>query len=186
MAADLKQRCSELYEACPDPALIEVPSMQFLMCDGTSPLGDENFQRTIEALNEVAITLRSEQKASGMDFQFMPVEGFYEIPDRWTLAIRVPAQITPDHVNRAKAEAAEKRDLSQLGSIRLEEFWEGQAVQAQHVGPYDDVSQVIEKIQAFIAEKGMISRGRLHELYMSDPARTPPAELLTILRQPCA
>lgn len=186
MAADLKQRCSELYEACPDPALIEVPSMQFLMCDGTSRPGDETYQRTIEALNEVAITLRSEQKASGMDFQIMPLEGFYQFPDRWTLAIRVPAQITPDHVNRAKAEAAQKRDLSRLGSIRLEEFWEGKAVQAEHVGPYDGVSPVIEKIQAFIAEKGMIPRGKHHELYMSDASRTPVEEMRTILRQPCA
>lgn len=186
MATDLRRGCNELYEACPDPEFIEVPSMNFLMSDGKSPIRGEKFQRAVEALNEVAETLRFEQKASGMDFQIMPLEGFYDCPTCWTLAIRVPAQITADHVNRAKAEAAEKKDLSQLGLMRLQEFWEGQAVQVLHVGPYDEEWRAIDKVQAFISEKGKVSRGRHHELYISDPLRTPPEDLRTIIRQPCA
>jgi hypothetical protein len=165
--------------------LIEVPAMHFLMADGTSDLGDQNFRDTIRALYAVAHTLRFEQKASGMDFEIMPLEGFFDVSRIWTLALRVPQQINADHVNRAKSEAAQKQDLSQLGLIRVQEYWEGTAAQALHIGPYDAESPTIEKIHAFIAEKGLVTRGRHHEIYLSDPEETPAQELRTLIRQPC-
>ena len=186
MTADLRKEHEEFYEAPPDPVMVEVPAMHFLMADGTSTPGGEDFGNTIRALYAVAETLRFEQKASGMDFQLMPLEGFFDDFGSWTLGIRVPAQVTADHVNRAKAEAAQKEDIAQLGQIRLQHFWEGEAVQAMHTGPYDAESPTIEKIHAFIGEKGMIPRGRHHEIYLSDPGETSPEELRTLLRRPCA
>ena len=55
-----------------------------------------------------------------------------------------------------------------------------------HVGPYAEERPTIEKLDAFIAERGLVARSRHHEIYLSDPDRTAPERLRTIIRQPVA
>ncbi|MDP2211790.1 MAG: GyrI-like domain-containing protein [Candidatus Aquicultor sp.] len=42
----------------------------------------------------------------------------------------------------------------------------------------------IERIHAFIDEHGYKRRGKHHEIYLSDPRRTAPEKLKTVIRQP--
>src|SRR5690606_1204110 len=54
-----------------------------------------------------------------------------------------------------------------------------------HVGPYDDEGPVLQRMHTeFIADAGLSLTGRHHEIYLSDPRRTDPSRLRTILRQP--
>lgn len=53
-----------------------------------------------------------------------------------------------------------------------------------HVGPYSAEGQTIEKIPNFIKENGYKSRGKHHEIYLSDPRKSTPEKMKTILRQP--
>jgi hypothetical protein len=196
MMTDLIAQRSDLYEPPENPVLVEVPRMRYLMADGSTEPGGAEFIRTVQALYAVASTLKYEQKASGMDFTIMPLEGFFDADDpeaflhdgpeewRWTLALRIPAQITPDHLNRAKVETADKEDAPTLGRIRLEDFEEGTAAQVMHIGGYDEERPTVEKLHAYIAEIGHVPRGRHHEIYLSDPSRVPMEEMRTIIRQP--
>ena len=59
-----------------------------------------------------------------------------------------------------------------------------QAAQILHVGPYSEVTPTIDRLHTFIKEQGLHLCGKHHEIYLSDPRRTAPEKLKTILRQP--
>jgi hypothetical protein len=92
--------------------------------------------------------------------------------------IEQPDEATPDRIDalaRGKATAIRPR---------LERFAEGRVAQILHVGPFADEPRTIEELHAFIAEQGLRATGRHHEIYLSDPRRTAPERLRTIVRQP--
>jgi len=68
--------------------------------------------------------------------------------------------------------------------MRFECFLEGLSAQIMHIGPYSAEGPTIEKLHAFIKKKGYELRGRHHEIYVSDPRRSKPERLKTIIRQP--
>jgi len=102
----------------------------------------------------------------------------------WTLMIMTPDWITPamfhDTVEQVRAKAP-----GRLDDVRLEVLSEGRGVQALHVGPYDDEAELLRRMhEEFIPGRGLRMTGKHHEIYLSDPRRTDPAKLRTILRQP--
>jgi DNA-binding transcriptional MerR regulator len=50
---------------------------------------------------------------------------------------------------------------------------------ATHVGPYDQISLTAHALLAWIGEQGHVARGELREVYISDPRRTAPDQLVT-------
>ncbi|GAA1811535.1 GyrI-like domain-containing protein [Nesterenkonia flava] len=85
-----------------------------------------------------------------------------------------------EQVRRKKAPAL-------LEEVRWELLLEGTAVQTLHIGPYDDEAEVLAAMhQKAIPARGLSMPGRHHEIYLSDPRRTVPQKLRTILRQPVA
>jgi hypothetical protein len=58
-------------------------------------------------------------------------------------------------------------------------------VQTLHLGPFDEEAAVLARMHdEFIAQNGLRMVGRHHEVYLSDPRKTAPEKLRTILRQP--
>jgi hypothetical protein len=58
-----------------------------------------------------------------------------------------------------------------------------------HVGAYADEGSTIARLHEFIHQHGFAfdgHRARHHEIYLSDPRRTAPERLRTIVRQPYA
>ena len=57
-----------------------------------------------------------------------------------------------------------------------------------HIGPYDNEPDTIRMMDKFAEENGYktdIKRGRYHhEIYLSDPRRTAPERLRTVVRHP--
>ena len=54
-----------------------------------------------------------------------------------------------------------------------------------HVGPDDDEGPTLARLHdEIMPAKGLTFAGRHHEIYLSDPRKTAPAKLKTILRQP--
>ncbi len=78
----------------------------------------------------------------------------------------------------------EKHNLPRLDEIRFEFYHEGTSVQMMHAGPYADEPPNIEKMHAFMVEQGLEPRLKHHEIYLKDPNRTKPENLLTVLRHP--
>lgn len=188
-----------LYRASPKtPLVLEVPPRSYLMVDGK---GDPNtvpaFRQAIEALYGLAYTTRFMLKKRGVEgVWIMPLEALWWTGDRgefrfvdksrfrWTAMISVPGVVTRAHVEEARRLLRERRDPALLTHVRLARLREGTSAQILHVGPYAGERPTIERLRAFIAAEGYRLAGKHHEIYLSDPRRSAPAKLRTIVRQP--
>lgn len=196
---DLKRELRELYTATRQPEVIEVPKLAFLMIDGH---GDPNtapeYAEAVQALYTVAYTAKFATKngPDGVDFTVMPLEGLWWTPDMstfstadksawdWTMMIAQPDHVTLEVAEQARAAAAAKKGFAAIDRVRYEHFTEGPAAQVLYFGPYANEGPTIQTLHEFIAEQGHSLAGKHHEIYLSDPRRSAPEKLKTIIRQP--
>jgi hypothetical protein len=164
--------------------------------------GDPNtsvvYLHAVAALYSLAYTLKFSLKKSpkAMDYGVMPLEGLWWADDpsafhrhdkaawKWTAMILQPDFIAKHDVDDALNAVRRKNDLAALDRIRLETLNEGTAAQTLYVGPYAEEGPTIEKIHELIRASGKELCGKHHEIYLSDPRRTAPEKLKTIIRQP--
>jgi len=196
---DFKKELKHLYRPSTKKfEVVDVPEMQFLMVDGHGdPNTAQEYRDAIEALYAVAYALKfASKKELGRDYVVPPSEGLWWAEDMvafmtsdksawdWTMMIMQPAWITPEMVAAAIEQTSKKKDLPALPRLRLETYHEGLAVQIMHIGPYDAEGPTIARMHAFIAENGYELAGKHHEIYLSDPRRTAPEKMKTVVRQP--
>ena len=198
---DMKKQLKELYAPPTHPVLVDVPPLRYLMVDGHVPEGakepgdDPAFAVAIGALYGASYTLKFQGKAAGRDHVVMPLEGlFWTGTDgrlerdarsmNWTLMIVQPEWVTEADVAAAHGKLADAGRWPDEAEVRLEVLREEGAAQVLHVGPYAAEPPTIEKLHAFIAEIGAVPAMKHHEIYLSDPNRTAPERLRTIIRQP--
>ena len=179
-------------------ALIDIPPQTFFAVDGA---GDPNtvpaYAEAVQALYACAYSLKFACKAQGCDFTVPPLEGLWWADDwsafrsrrkddwSWTMLIAVPPFAARDAALQAVAEALAKKGLAAIRKVRIEEIAEGQCAQALHVGSYDDEAGLLCRLHdEFLPAHGLRERGKHHEIYLSDPRRTAPEKLRTIVRQP--
>ena len=209
MAFDFKKEYKEFYLPKRTPELVSVPPMTFVAVRGE---GDPNveggaYKEAVGVLYAIAYTIKmskmGDHRIDGYyDFVVPPLEGFWWQPGmegvdfahkatfHWIAAIRLPDFVTPEEVSWAKEEAARKKGLDTTAAELLT-IEEGLCAQIMHLGPYDDEPATVALLDAFIAEQGLendmsdTEAGRHHhEIYLSDPRRTAPEKLKTVLRHP--
>jgi hypothetical protein len=100
------------------------------------------------------------------------------------MMIAQPGHITRDLVEAAIESARRAKPLRSIDLVRLESFTEGKAAQVLHLGPYAEEWPTISELHSFIDEQGFRPTGKHHEIYLSDPRRSEPSKLRTLLRQP--
>lgn len=196
---DLKKTLKPLYTAPAGRfATVDVPSMRFARVDGE---GDPNtapaYREAVEWLYGVSYAMKFASKTTlGKDYVVPPLEGLWWADDprsfvtrekvrwRWTMMILVPDFVTEEMFEQAVAKTGSKRgDFPP--SLRVEAYAEGLSLQTLHVGTYDDEGPVLARLHdEVMPEMSMTFNGPHHEIYLSDPRRTEPAKLKTILRQP--
>jgi len=196
---DFKRALKPLFDAPNDAFVaVEVPRLQFVKVDGA---GDPN---TAEACGSALAWLYgvsyvakfAAKSALSRDYVVPPLEGLWSADDpgsfvrrekdrwRWTMMI-----MAPDFIDRGLFEGAVAKTAAKLGgppaSLRLEAHVEGLSLQTLHRGSYDDEGPVLARLhREVMPEQGFTFNGPHHEIYLSDPRRTEPSRLRTILRQP--
>ena len=206
MPFDYKKEYKEFYLPKSAPQLVTLPPMQYLAVRGK---GDPNveggaYQQAIGLLYGVAYTLKMCRKAGYeidgyFDYVVPPLEGFWyqEGADGvdfvhkdafcWISVIRVPDFVSRADFDWAIAEASRKKkqDFSAVEFLTVDE---GLCVQMMHLGAYDDEPASVARMDAFLAQNGCandFSAERMHhEIYLSDPRKTPPEKRKTVLRHP--
>lgn len=196
---DFKKELKHLYGASvTEPAIIDVPRMNFLMVDGVGDPNAQEYQEALEALYAVSYSLKFMVKKGelAVDYGVLPLEGLWWVDDmsqfseenkeawKWTSMIMQPEYVNEELFNKAVEEVRKKKNPPALPSLRFESFHEGITVQLLHIGPYFTERANIERLHRFIEEKGHELRGKHHEIYMTDPRRMSPEKMRTILRQP--
>ena len=206
MAFDYKKAYKDLYLPPRKPHILDVPPMNFLAVRGT---GDPNaeggaYQAALGLLYGVAFTIKMSKLGSRaiegyFDYVVPPLEGLWWQGGRtgldlrhkealsWVSLLRLPEFATREVFQWAvqEAERNKKRDLS---SVTFFPYAEGLCVQCLHQGPYDSEPASLEAMDAFARENGyepdISETRRHHEIYLSDPRKSPPEKWKTVLRHP--
>ena len=78
-----------------------------------------------------------------------------------------------------------KRREMPIEKVRFEAFDEGLCVQIMHIGPYSTEPETMKKIETFVLKEGLKvgNGGKHHEIYLSDPRKSKPESMKTVLRQ---
>jgi hypothetical protein len=197
---DFKKDLAPLYAPKnTDWELIEVPAMNFVMVDGKGdPNTSADYSDAVAALYGVSYTIKFMSKQRlGKDYIVAPLEGLWWSDDpaafanaqkseyQWTMMIMQPDWITETLVSEAVTAAAAKKELPALSKVRFERYDEGRSLQLRHVGSYDDEAPKLKYLHAeFMPLHKLTFNGHHHEIYLSDPRKTPSSKLKTILRQP--
>jgi hypothetical protein len=181
------------------PELVEVPELRYLMIDGQGDPNSEAFAAAVRALYPVAYRVKfASRRELGRDHVVPPLEALWWADDmssfttardkarwHWTALIMTPQWIPAELVDEAAGRLLAGDPPDRLGDVRLGTLSEGTCVQALHVGPFDAEGPLLARIHGeFVPDHHLRMVGRHHEVYLSDPRRTAPERLRTLLRQP--
>ena len=208
MPIDYKKTEKGLYQPKATPSIVDVPEMAFIAVDGK---GDPNtsgeYKEALEALYSLSYSIKMSkmdgtQPEGYFEYVVPPLEGLWwdeagdfdgmNIRDKnklfWTSMIRQPGFVTEEAVEAAKAALTAKKPTIDTSKARLVKITEGLCVQAMHIGSYDDEPATISAMERFAREGGYATDingiRRHHEIYLSDPRRTTPEKLKTVVRHP--
>lgn len=206
MAMDFKKTQKQFYLPGKKPELVDVPEMVFLMVDGRGdPNVSPDYQAAVEALYGLSYTIRMKKDWPGyVEYVVAPLEGLWDVADgsfrgegqpiadksllSFTALIRQPDFVTPEIFAQAKEILARKKPELDTAKLRLETYREGLCAQVMHIGPYDDEPKSVAALAEFIKSSGyepdFEGMRRHHEIYLSDPRKTAPEKLKTVLRHP--
>ena len=189
-----------LYRPPAVPVLVRVPPFIFVMVDGIGdPAMSPDYRAAIAAVYAVSYPVVMALKRAGRaELKVRPLEGLWWANDlgafyparqdraswRWTMMIRQPDDVPAEVYDAAFAKMAAKTSQEVAARVRVERFDEGLCAQLMHYGPYAVEGRSVVLLHGFAAGRGLRLRGRHHEIYLSDPRRSAPEDMRTVLRRP--
>lgn len=207
MPFDFKKEYKEFYMPKQVPAVITVPSMNYIAVSGTGNPNDEagEYKEAVGLLYAVAYTLKMSEKSGYemkgfFDYVVPPLEGLwwqqgsdekidYSRKDdfSWISMMRIPDFVSPDDVEWAKQTATKKKGLD-CSKVEFMNLDEGLCVQIMHVGSYDSEPETVRLMDDYLEAEGFKKDindvRRHHEIYLSDPRKADPSKMKTVIRHP--
>lgn len=204
---DFKTAEKSLYQPPVTPGVVEVPTMRFLMVDGNGNPNEPggSYQTAVELLYTLAYSIKMMPKNSHtpqgyFDYVVPPLEGLWWLLDQkefdykdkskfcWTAMLRQPEFVTEAVLGEAIQLAQRKKPQLPFSLVRLADVSEGLCVQCMHIGLYDDEPATLKRMNSYMEANGFVldlsETRRHHEIYLSDPRKTTPEKMRTVLRQP--
>jgi hypothetical protein len=182
---------------------VEIPPIKVIAVDGNEPPDSEQYQTAIGCLYGIGYTLKMGLKfgrlprptgyfdypVGGLGSLWWSVEGApFDIRNpetlRWKAYLMVPPFVDEKLFQETVAQARAKKPEVPFEQVRLEILDEGRSLQVLHIGPYDQELPTIELLNETMKREGLEMAGKHHEIYISDPRRTPPEKLRTVIRHP--
>ena len=210
MPFDYKKELKDFYLPPAKPQIVHIPKMQFVAVRGKGNPNEEDGEYKTALVVQYAISYAIKMSKKGnhkidgyFDFIVPPLEGFwwqekngvvvpgFDYSDKssfnWISVIRLPDFVTQEHFGWAKESVTAKKGLD-CSRAELFTFEEGVCVQIMHIGSYDNEPETIKLMDDFALDNGWqldFSTTRLHhEIYLSDPRKTTPEKLKTVIRHP--
>lgn len=194
-----KKDFKHLYLPKASPEVIEVPSIQFIMVDGSGDPNGEEFAKATEALYSLSYAVKMSYKRDVVpvgyyEYTVFPLEGVWDLIDKskpatdksnlkYTIMIRQPDFLTEELFNQFLEETKKKKSNPLLDYVRFEDMEDGLCCQMMHIGSYDDEPESFECMEKFCGEHGYDRTSMTHrEIYLSDPRMVEPSKRKTVLR----
>jgi hypothetical protein len=201
---DYKKDEKMYYLPAEHPVLITIPEMKFFMISGKGdPNTSESFSDAVQALYSLSYSIKMSPKSGNAPEQYQeytiyPLEGVWDLEQAdessdfsrldknrfiYTLMIRQPDFVSESFAEEILGIVKKKKPNPKLDEARFETFQEGLCVQMMHIGSFDSESRSFQKIEQFLIEQGLSRISHTHrEIYLSDPRKTAPEKLRTVLR----
>ena len=196
-----KKQDKELYLPKNVPTIIEVPKIKYFTIEGTGNPNGDNFNKDVEALYALSYSIRMIHKKGTVpegfyEYTVFPLEGVWDLHEEgrklnyldknhlvYKLMIRQPDFITEELFNYALESAGKSKPSLCLDKAKFEGIEEGLNVQIMHIGSYDEEPKTFALMEKFCIENKLTRIEKTHkEIYISDPRKTQPDKLKTVLR----
>mgnify|MGYP001011981973 FL=1 len=203
MKLDWKKTDKAFYLPGTEPELVTVPAFKFFSIRGAGDPNEPAFQDYMAVLYALAYAVRMSPKsgtapAGYLEYSVFPLEGVWDVSEEakarggagiskseyvFDLMIRQPDFVTEEYARSVLERVRAKKPLPRLEYARFEVLEEGPCVQMTHLGPYDAEPASFARMEEFCAARGLERLSKVHrEIYMSDPRKTAPEKLRTVLR----
>ncbi len=204
MKHEWRKKEKDVYLPKNKPAIIDVPSYQFITIKGAGNPNDDFFAEYIQVLYTLSYAIKMTLKNAASkpegyaDYTVYPLEGVWDINEAakqnytgtlnkndlvFRLMIRQPDFVTKQFYNEMLALTKQKKPNELLDKARFRKIKEGLCIQMLHIGSYDDEPASFKIMEAFAEEQHYRKESKIHhEIYLSDFRRVPPEKLKTVLR----
>ena len=196
---DYKKVYKDLYLPKKSPVIVTVPAMNFIMIEGEGNPNGEEFALATAALYSLTYAVKMSYKSDNVptgyyNYTVFPLEGVWDLIDKtsshtdknnlkYKIMIRQPEFLTHELFQRFLSETKKKKPNIYLDKLEFGTISEGLCCQMLHIGSYDDEPGSFELMEQFCKENGYKRTYRTHrEIYLSDPRKTKPEKLKTVLR----
>lgn len=194
-----KEDLKKYYQPKASPQIIEIPTCKFITISGQGNPNGKDFQEATQALFSLSYALKMSYKKENppkdyYEYKVFPLEGVWDLIDTlkpstdkdnyaYTIMIQQPDFLHEELFQSLLKEVQKKKSNPKLGLARYEELTEGLCCQMLHIGPYDDEPESFRNMEEFIQAEGFKRQQQSHrEIYLSDPRKTEPRKMKTILR----
>ena len=196
---DYKKNYKELYQPKAMPSIVTVPSIKFVIIEGTGDPNGEEFGLATAALYSLSYAVKMSYKSDNIpdgyyEYTVFPLEGEWDLVDKtivstvksnykYKIMIRQPDFLTKDLFERFLLQVKKKKPNPYLEKMELVTISEGLCCQILHLGSYDDESASFKVMDKFCEDNGYKRACLKHrEIYLSDPRKVEAQKLKTVLR----
>ncbi|MDR7078235.1 hypothetical protein J2Y03_003285 [Neobacillus niacini] len=201
MKYEWRKKDKEIYLPSSTPTKIVVPPLKYFTLKGKGNPNSEAFKESVEALYALSYCVRMLPKKGitpegYFEYTVFPLEGVWDLDEEgrlseqldkdrliYKLMIRQPDFVSNSLFSTAKEISAKKVSDNLLNSVMYEEIDEGLCIQCMHIGDYDSEPATFLKMEDFCTSNNLTRIDKRHrEIYISDPRKTDPQKLKTVLR----
>lgn len=201
---DLVKQHKQYYSATKIPQIAEFGSIRYVSIAGKGDPSGQEFADALQALYSIVYTVKFACKKDHQDFVVAKLEGLWSFDEErykglsmaetvtqvprsewnYRLLIRIPTIVTAEMVETAIQAVFLKKALPLVQKVELYTLDEGKVIQLLHLGSFSSEPESLLILQAFSETNRLTKNGLHHEIYLSDPRKTPSEKLRTILREP--
>ena len=191
---DLVKEDKSYYKASKKIELIKFGKIPYLTLAGKGEPAGQDFLSKLSLIYPLAYGVKKLSKQDGQDFAVPKLEALWWVEGKkdprktpkskwqWKLLIRMPNFVSKALVEKAKKQVADTKKIN-VDKIFFETLNEGKCIQIMHLGPYSEEEKTIDIMSSYMNENSLKANGHHHEIYLSDPNKTKPEKMKTILRQ---
>jgi hypothetical protein len=201
MKYEWKKQEKEFYLPKEKPESVVVPKFKFFMLNGKGNPNNAEFSEAVTVLYSLAYAVKMLPKkgitpVGYFDYTVYPLEGVWDLAEEarvlevldkdsliYTIMIRQPDFVTDELAEEVVKGVKAKKPHPLLDEVKFTSLEEGLCVQMLHIGPYDDEPKTFSLMEEYCTQQGLKRTSKIHrEIYISDPRKTEPNKLKTLLR----
>lgn len=187
------------YGKLSHPIILSIPLFKFIAIQGKGDPNQEDFPKDVSALYTMTYAVKMSYRHANppkyyYPYTIFPMEGVWDLVDyskpstdksnfKYTLMIQQPDFLTKELFDAFHERMKVKKPSDALVKVSYVEYNEGLVCQMLHKGSFDNEPKTFAMMESFVNSQGYKRISKLHrEIYYSDPRRTAPEKLKTLLR----